>query len=57
MKTTVAGARRRNLTIVPRRLAGPRVEKRRREARTLPVAPEKLWLPLADVELPEEPLA
>ena len=52
MKTTLAGAVSRKVTVVPRRLLGPRVEKRRREARTLPVAADELLLPVAD---PDEP--
>src|SRR2546423_3060809 len=51
-KTTLAGALRRKVTTVPRRFFGPRVEKRRRDARTLPLAREALLLPVAD---PDEP--
>src|SRR6184192_2742785 len=51
MKTTLAGAVSRKVTVVPR-LLGPRVEKRRREARTLPLAADELLLPVAD---PDEP--
>src|SRR5207247_9385554 len=52
-KITLAGAVSRKVTVVPRCRFGPRVEKRRREARTLPVAPVKLLLlPVADLDEP-----
>src|ERR1051325_9876976 len=49
--TILAGALRWKVTTVPRRFLGPCVEKRRRDARTLPVAPEELLL-LVNVEEP-----
>jgi len=58
-KTTLAGALSRKVTTVPRRFFGPRVEKRCRETRTVPVVPlnvvELPWL-VPPVEPDGEPL-